>query len=148
MPLWYSNILVKILCHQSFLLHCLSLTCWKLLPFLESIFFSYDFKNRVFDYFSQFKCCVKRVSNYFCCFNGITVNLTKESNHGNMWKWTKSRLCTLLVQSYHQPCWNAPSGPKLDLLCVQQSGAALFFENYVKLYFDAKHLEKGLNRVW
>ena len=46
MPLWQSNNLVIILCHQSFLLHCLSLTCWKLLPFLESIlFFSYDFKN-------------------------------------------------------------------------------------------------------
>ena len=46
MPLWQSNNLGIILCHQSFLLHCLSLTCWKLLPFLESIlFFSYDFKN-------------------------------------------------------------------------------------------------------
>ena len=46
MTLWQSNNLVIILCHQSFLLHCLSLTCWKLLPFLESIwFFSYDFKN-------------------------------------------------------------------------------------------------------
>ena len=46
MLLWQSNNLGIILCHQSFLLHCLSLTCWKLLPFLESIlFFSYDFKN-------------------------------------------------------------------------------------------------------
>ena len=46
MPLWQFNNLGIILCHQSFLLHCLSLTCWKLLPFLESIwFFSYDFKN-------------------------------------------------------------------------------------------------------
>ena len=46
MPLWQSSNLVIILCHQSFLLHCLSLTCWKLLPFLESIlFFSYDFKS-------------------------------------------------------------------------------------------------------
>ena len=36
--------------------------------------------------------------------------------------------------------------PNLDLLCVQQTGAALFCENYAKLYFDAKHLEKGLNR--
>ena len=43
---------------------------------------------------------------------------------------------------------DAPSGPNLDLLCVQQSGAAPFCENYAKLYFDAKHLEKGLNRVW
>ena len=34
------------MCHQRFLLHGLSLTCWKILPFLESIwFFSYDFQN-------------------------------------------------------------------------------------------------------
>ena len=46
MHLWQSNNLTEILCHQSFLLHCLSLTCWKLLPFLDIIwFFSYDFKN-------------------------------------------------------------------------------------------------------
>ena len=37
-------------------------------------------------------------------------------------------------------------GPNLDLSCVQQSDAAPFFENYPKLYFDAKQLEKGLNR--
>ena len=46
MPLWQSTNLGMILCHQSFQLYCLSLTCWKLLPFLDSIwFFSYDFKN-------------------------------------------------------------------------------------------------------
>ena len=46
MPLWQSTNLVLILCPQSFLLHCLFLKSWKLLPFLESIlFFSYDFKN-------------------------------------------------------------------------------------------------------
>ena len=46
MSLWQSNNLGMILCHQSFLLHCLSLICWKLLPFLESIWLlSYDFKN-------------------------------------------------------------------------------------------------------
>ena len=43
---------------------------------------------------------------------------------------------------------DAPSGPNLDLFCVQQSGAASFCENYAKLYFDAKHLEKGWNRGW
>ena len=63
-PLWQSNNLGLILCHQSFLLHCLSLTCWKLISFLESIF-SYSFGNKAFHYFSQFKCCVKRGSNYF-----------------------------------------------------------------------------------
>ena len=46
MPLWQSNNLAIMLCHQRFLLHFLSLTCWKLCPFLEIIwFFSYDFKN-------------------------------------------------------------------------------------------------------
>ena len=46
MHLWQSNNLTIILCHQGFLLHCLSLTCWKLLPFLDIIwFFSYDFRN-------------------------------------------------------------------------------------------------------
>ena len=39
MPIWYSKNLGKILCHQSFLLHCLSLTYWKLLPVL--IWFEY-----------------------------------------------------------------------------------------------------------
>ena len=27
----------------------------------------------------------------------------------------------------------APSGPNQDLLCIQQTGAAPFFENYAKL---------------
>ena len=43
---------------------------------------------------------------------------------------------------------DAPSGPNLDLLCVQQSGAATICENNSMLYFDAKHLEKGFNRGW
>ena len=34
------------------------------------------------------------------------------------------------------------SSPNPDLLCIQQSDAAPFCENYAKLYFDAKHLEK------
>ena len=36
-------------------------------------------------------------------------------------------------------------GLDLDLLCVRQSDAAPFCENYTKLYFDAKHLEKKTN---
>ena len=31
------------------------------------------------------------------------------------------------------------TGPNLDFLCVQQSDAAPFTENYTKLYFDAEH---------
>ena len=34
----------------------------------------------------------------------------------------------------------------LDLSCAGQSNTAPFCKNYAKLYFDAKHLEKGLNR--
>ena len=75
MPLWQANNLGMILCHQSFLLNCLSLTCWKLLPFLESIwFYRMILKTQSIYYFSQFKYCVKRASNYFYCFDGITVN--------------------------------------------------------------------------
>ena len=43
---------------------------------------------------------------------------------------------------------DGPSSLNLDLFRDRQSGAALFCENYAKLYFDAKHLEKGLNRGW
>ena len=38
------------------------------------------------------------------------------------------------------------SCPNLDLLCVRQLDVAYFSGNYAKLYFDAKHLEKELNR--
>ena len=36
--------------------------------------------------------------------------------------------------------------PNLDLFCGRQWNEASFLENYVKLNFDAKHSEKGLNR--
>ena len=38
------------------------------------------------------------------------------------------------------------TGPNLNLLCIQQSYAAPVCENNAKLYLDAEHLEKGLNR--
>ena len=38
------------------------------------------------------------------------------------------------------------SGHILDLYCVRLSDAVPFSENYAKLYFNAKNLEKGLNR--
>ena len=38
------------------------------------------------------------------------------------------------------------TGHMLDLYCVRLSKAAPCFENYTKLYFDAKHLEKEFNR--
>ena len=37
-------------------------------------------------------------------------------------------------------------GPDLDLFWVWYSDTARFSKNYVKLYFDAKHIEKGLYR--
>ena len=43
---------------------------------------------------------------------------------------------------------DAPADPNLDLLRVQRSGAAPYCENYVKFYFNAKHLEKRLNSWW
>ena len=36
---------------------------------------------------------------------------------------------------------DAPSGPNVNLLCVQQSGAASFCQTHAKLYFDAKHVK-------
>ena len=38
------------------------------------------------------------------------------------------------------------SGLNLDLLCIQQLNAVPFCKNCAKLYFDAKHLQNGLNR--
>ena len=40
----------------------------------------------------------------------------------------------------------AASGHIVELYCVPLSNAALFCQNYAKFYFNAKHLEKGLNR--
>ena len=37
-------------------------------------------------------------------------------------------------------------GHILDIHCVRLSNAALLCEKYAKLYFDAKHLEKELNK--
>ena len=37
------------------------------------------------------------------------------------------------------------TGHILELYCVRRSNAAPFCKNYAKVYFDAKHLQKGLN---
>ena len=91
--------------------------------FLESIyFFSYGFEN--LEHLSQFKCCAKRVSNCFYCFNGITVNQLKSmtlamSNRLNLiYARCYSSLSTKLV--------GCPIRPKSRPLCIQQSGAALW----------------------
>ena len=99
-PLWQSNNLVIILCHQSFLLHCLSLTCWKLLPFLESIwFFSYDFKN--------IEHLITLVNSNAASREPLIIFIALMVSPSTKWKawpwqyvkWTQSRLCRLLLQS-------------------------------------------------
>ena len=39
-------------------------------------------------------------------------------------------------------------GPNLGRFCVRKLDAVFIHENYAKLYFHVKHLEKGLNRRW
>ena len=58
--------------------------------------------------------------------------LSCDINIPAMWLFSKSFLLSLY----------------LDFLCVLQLDATPFCENYAKLYFDAKHLEKGLNKGW
>ena len=99
MPLWQSNNLGIILCHQSFLLHCLSLTCWKLLPFLESIwFFSYDFKN--------IEHLITLVNSNAASREPLIIFIALMVSPSINWRawpwqygnWTQSRFCTLLLQ--------------------------------------------------
>ena len=44
--------------------------------------------------------------------------------------------------------WKILSRPNLDLFRIRQSNAAPSCKNYAKLYFDAKYIEKGVNRGW
>ena len=99
MPLWQSNNLVIILCHQSFLLHCLSLTCWKLLPFLESIwFFSYDFKN--------IEHLITLVNSNAASREPLIIFIALMVSPSINWRawpwqyvnWAQSSFCTLLLQ--------------------------------------------------
>ena len=70
-------------------------------------------------------------SRYFNCASGETTNNIM-----------------LTSTSYSFPiCFSFSSisllsSPNLDILCIQQADGAPFYENYAKLYFDAKHLEK------
>ena len=100
MPLWQSNNLSITLCHQSFLLHCLSLTCWKLLPFLETIWlFSYDFEN--IERLSSLDNSNAASREPLTIFIALMVS---SSANWTAWpwqcvKWARSCLCTLLLQS-------------------------------------------------
>ena len=100
MSLWQSNNLGIILCYQSFLLYCLSLTCWKFFSFLESIWF--------------FSCDFKKIEHLFTLVNWNPASRESQiifialivslSTNWRAWprqyaKWTQSRLCSLLPQS-------------------------------------------------
>ena len=97
-PLTLHN-LGMILCHQSCLLHCLSLTCWKLIPFLESIwFFSYDFKSR--------EHLITLVDPNAASREPLIIFIALMVSPSTNWQpwpwqyvnWTQSRFCTLLLQ--------------------------------------------------
>ena len=88
------------------------------------------------------------------------ITLSIESFSGTSILWIRILVCRLYC-SYCCHIWfptdlaclsvkqfALQAGPNADLLCVRQSDAAPFCENYTKLYFDVKHLEKGLNRRW
>ena len=65
--------------------------------------------------------------------------------HGNRLKTFFSKL--ICWSTFLNAQTSVPAEHILDLYCVRLSNAAPFCKNYTKLYFDPKHLEKGLNRV-
>ena len=105
MLLWHSNNLGIILCHQSALLHCVSLTCWKLLSFLEIIWcfsFSYDFKS--IDHLITLVNWNAESREILITFIALMVS---PSANWRAWlwqyvKWTQSHLCILLLQSKYK----------------------------------------------
>ena len=121
MSLWQSNNLDIILRYQSFLLHCLSLTCWSLLPFLESIwFFSYDFKNIEY--------LITSVNSYPASRCSLIILITlRVSPSTNLRPWPWMVICPMDSVSFMRAATpvlastmlDAPSGPNLDLSYVQ-----------------------------
>ena len=91
--LWQSNNLGIILCHQSFLQHCLSSTCWKLFPFLESIWFlNIEHLITLVNWNAASR-------DLLITFFALMV-LPKTNWRTWPWqyvKWTQSRLCMLLL---------------------------------------------------
>ena len=99
MSLWQSNNLGMILCHQSFLLHRLSLTCWKLLLFLEGIWlFSYDFKST--------EHLITLVNSNVASREPLIIFVALMVSPSINWRawpwqyvnWAQSSFCTLLLQ--------------------------------------------------
>ena len=78
----------------------------------------------------------------------LTINYSPKKIHLRC--FTGSRMC-LCSYTYNTVLkikigTSQQAGHILDLYCIQLSNTAPFCENYTKLYFDAKHLEKGLNK--
>ena len=86
MSLWQSNDLSIMLCQQSFLVLCLLSIYWRLLHFLESIWFSFlrILNNRVFDKFIEFKRLRQGCLSFFLLLIWFHRQLTKERDPGNM----------------------------------------------------------------
>ena len=73
----------------------------------------------------------------------VTTQVTRQR-----FKWPL--ILTSITEEGHKDVFNeCPTGPNLDPFYIRLSNAAPFCENYAKLYFDAKHLNKReLNRGW
>ena len=75
-----------------------------------------------------------KIVNIWDCFTNINVSELASCN-----------IC--VIKSIQCPD-DSFKPPNLHLLCIQQSDINPFCENYAKLCFDAKHLDKGLDREW
>ena len=144
-----------ILCQQIFLLQFFSLLAGSSFPFWKVFdfwFFFYDFKNT--EHLITLVNSNSASREPQIIFIALMVS---PSANWRAWpwqyiKWTQFKWTQLVyarcyssLRTNHVGC---PIKPFSRLLCLQQSDATLLCENYAKLYFDAKHLEKGLNRRW
>ena len=73
-------------------------------------------------------------------FSGLRSRYHRQANRKKLW----DKMSEIMLLKYGNLM--LPAGYILDLYCVRILNAAAFWENYTKLYFDVKHLEKGLNR--
>ena len=92
-------------------------------------------------------------------FPGESVTLMGTTEVEVLWNTFHTFVCLSVYPFVHLSrvfLWKQPwefsdffciqSGDILDLYCIRLLSAAPFCQNYAKLYYDAKHLEKGLNR--
>ena len=78
----------------------------------------------------------------------VKIELSAAMNTHKTWRLGNYK--SEINETWSWVCPRRGSHPpsNLDFLCIQQLDTAPFCENYTKLYFDAKCLEKGLNRGW